>query len=331
MFRRVGTSPNATEEPDSQPASEGVSAFFARVLDQLSLSAWFPAALLTASGALLIQFRRQGSIDIWQALSSITGDKLRLLLLAVPTLLLGTLITQAFSFEAIRTLEGYWRRRGLAAWTARWMIKRHVSKKSALDLKRSAAAQKAFAVARPRLLAKHSHAIVNALEMQMLEYDEPELSPEDEEKFRQMNWRSRCDAWDLARVDALAQQAKDYPITSRVLPTKLGNVIRATEDSLKHAGQDVEGFALRRRSTVSRRVQTQHDQFRTRLDMYCTLVFASALLCALTVGLLVGQVAWTAVTGLFLCFAALAIASYGAAIASARGYGTALKQMDDSQ
>jgi hypothetical protein len=40
---------------------DGLSAFVARVLDQLSLSAWFPAALFTVSLAILLQFRRQGS------------------------------------------------------------------------------------------------------------------------------------------------------------------------------------------------------------------------------------------------------------------------------
>jgi hypothetical protein len=162
----------------------------------------------------------------------------------------------------------------------------------------------------------------------MLELAAPELSPEDEAKVAHMSWRSMCNAWDLAKVDHWASQEDDFPVASRVLPTKLGNVLRATEDSLRHADQDVEGFALRRRGTVSERVQLQHDQFRNRLDMYCTLVFTSGALAILTVALLTGRIAPLLVALVTSGFIVLAAASYGAAIASARGYGTALKQMD---
>lgn len=305
-----------------------MSAFAARVLDQLALSAWLPAALFTGAGALLIQFRLQRSLDVPAALSAISADKLQLLILALPTLVIATLITQAFSFESIRTLEGYWRRRGLAQMFRTIMIKRHVRRKERLSRWRRTAAQQAFAVARPRLLVHNTHAVVNALESQMLGLAPPDMSPADETKVARMTWRSMCDAWDLAKVDQWASQENDYPVASRVLPTKLGNVLRATEDSLTHADQDVEGFALRRRATVSERVQLQHDQFRTRLDMYCTLVFTSGVLTILTVALLTSRIAPLLIALVTTGFLGLAAASYGAAIASARGYGSALKQMD---
>lgn len=40
---------------------DGLSAFVARILDQLSLSAWLPAAFLSASLALLLQFPHNGA------------------------------------------------------------------------------------------------------------------------------------------------------------------------------------------------------------------------------------------------------------------------------
>lgn len=146
-----------------------------------------------------------------------------------------------------------------------------------------------------------------------------------------MSWRSRCDPWDLARVDHLTAEQADYPLTSRVLPTRLGNVIRATEDGLRHAGQDVEGFALRRRETVPERVRLQHDQFRSRLDMYCTLVFAGAALAVLAVVLLAGKVAALPLVAETTVFVLLAATSYGAAIASARGYCATLREMDAAE
>jgi hypothetical protein len=313
--------------PPAVPA--GVSAFVAKVLDQLSLSAWLPAALLTASLTLLLQFRAQLSADVTQALAAITSEPLRLLILTLPVLIIGTLVTQAFSFEAIRVLEGYWRRRGLPSLASNLLIRWHVSRKQRLERRRLKAAREAFATVRPILLQSGlSHAVVNGLESQALEIDLPRLSEDEKEVVDQMGWRSFCQAWDLARIDQLALQEKDYPSSSRVLPTKLGNVIRATEDSLSQSGQDLEGFALRRRTAVSARTQLQHDQFRTRLDMYCTLVFVSGLLVVVTPLLLMGRLENLQVVGITVGFLALAITSYNAAIASARGYCVALKQMD---
>jgi nucleotide-binding universal stress UspA family protein len=312
------------------PAPDGVSAFVARVLDQLALSAWLPAALLTVSTTLLLQLRAQRSANLAEALAAVTGDKLRLLILTIPTLVLATLVTQAFSFEAIRTLEGYWRRRGPAA-VLRSLLRWHVRRRATLDKRRRDAAKRAFAVARARLLAAgNSHAIVNALESQVLGPPPADLSVEEADKLLRMSWRTRYNAWDLAVVDHLTQQWEDYPAESRVLPTKLGNFMRATEDSLRNAGEDVEGFALRRRGKVAPRVQIQHDQFRTRLDMYCTMVFVGGLLAILGAALLAGRVPLVWTTACTAGFLALSAASYGAAIASARGYGAVLKQMDQA-
>ncbi len=118
------------------------------------------------------------------------------------------------------------------------------------------------------------------------------------------------------------------------MPMQLGNVLRSTEAKLRNAGGDVSSFALRRRGLVDTRIQLQHDQFRTRLDMYCILVFVSILLAALAPLLLIrvphgdalAAVKWLIPSALFI---ALALTSYHAAIASARGYCSILRVMDD--
>jgi hypothetical protein len=89
--------------------SAGLSAFVARVLDQLSISAWLPSAFLTVAGAFLLQFRAQRSLNIATAATALTKHPPTVLILAIPVLVSTTLVTQAFSFEAIRILEGYWR------------------------------------------------------------------------------------------------------------------------------------------------------------------------------------------------------------------------------
>jgi hypothetical protein len=125
-------SPTAASGADTATGTaDGISAFVARVLDQLSVSAWLPAGFLVASFALLLQFRADKSADPLTAVRELTADPVRVLVLIVPALVLATVVTQAFSFEAIRTLEGYWHRRGPASLARKLMIKRQVRRASA--------------------------------------------------------------------------------------------------------------------------------------------------------------------------------------------------------
>jgi hypothetical protein len=172
--------------------------------------------------------------------------------------------------------------------------------------------------------------VVNALEAQVLKAPMPDLTPEENDTFARINidWRSSCSAWTLANIDHLLNDDEAYPEPNRILPTRLGNLIRATEDEL-NTGGDLQGYVLRRHAKVPRRVQLQHDRFRTRLEMYCTLVFVSASLSALTPTALLGRgISVVPIVVIAVCFAALSEASYLAAIASASGYCAALKVMD---
>ena len=316
-------SPSTANDSDSAAASpNGVSAFIARVLDQLTLSAWLPAALLTASVAVLLQFRSDRSANVLSAVRVLTADPVRVLVLIVPLLVIATVVTQAFSFEAITTLEGYWRRRGLANLARTLMIRRHVRRKKSIERRRKQATEKAFYVAEPRMLREGiPFPVVNALKAQALELIEPPLTTDERDLFRETKWREWSDAWLISEIEHLKKTWEAYPPKMhRVLPTRLGNLMRATEDRLEHAGGDVEGFALRRYATAPRLVQKEHDQFRNRLEMYCTLVFVSLSLLVLTPAILLGSgIAIAAIAIIAGGFAALSQASYLAAIASAAG------------
>jgi hypothetical protein len=252
----------------------------------------------------------------------------------IPLLVIATVVTQAFSFEAIRTLEGYWRRRGFASLASRLMIQRHVRRKKEILERERKEYAKAFRAALPDVVLHGEDVtgpVARAVEAELVGKDST-LQLQDKELQAFVNtirtWRDWAAPWRLARIDRLRVERACYPVDSRIMPTKLGNLIRATEDELKHTGGDVQGFVLRQRHTVSRRVQMQHDQFRTRLDMYCTLVFVSAFLAFITPVALIGRVGIAAVAITAGSFAVMAVASYLAAIASAGGYCTALKQMD---
>lgn len=324
-------SPGPASDSEAATPPDGVSAFIARVLDQLTLSAWLPAALLTASVAILLQFRSDRSVSVLTAIHTLTADPIRVLVLMVPLLVIATVVTQAFAFEAITTLEGYWRRRGPASLVRTLMIRRHVRRKEIIEKRRMRATERAFYVAEPRMLRQGiPFPIVNAMKAGALELEEPYLSDEERARFDKMNWRTWSDAWLISQIEHLIKEGDAYPrATHRVLPTRLGNLMRATEDELRNTDDDVEGFALRRYAMAPSLVQKQHDQFRNRLEMYCTLVFVSSSLLVLTAVILSGSGIGSVAIGIIaLGFAALSEASYLAAIASAKGYCSALKQMD---
>lgn len=326
-------SPTVASSTDATAgAADGLSAFVARILDQLSLSAWLPAAFLAASLALLLQFRSDKSADLLKAVRALTADPVRVLVLIVPVLVLVTVVTQAFSFEAIRTLEGYWRRRGPASLARTLMIKRHVRRASALTRRRQRACEIAYYSAEPRILRDDiPPLVVHAMKAQALELENPPpLTSEERDELGKRNWENWCDAWHTAKVEHLRDAEEDYPLERhRILPTKLGNLIRATEDQLQNTEDDVQGFALRRYAGTPPLIQAEHDKFRSRLEMYCTLVFVSASLLIFTILILCRSgIGVAAIIIISACFGALSEASYLAAIASARGYCSALKEMD---
>jgi hypothetical protein len=167
-----------------------------------------------------------------------------------------------------------------------------------------------------------------ALELELV--DPPNLTDEERREFEERDWQDWCDAWRIAKIEHLRVAEEAYPLKAqRILPTKLGNLIRATEDQLRHTDDDVQGFALRRYAGAPPLVQAEHDKFRSRLDMYCTLVFVSAILLIFTpLILLQSGIGIAQIVIISVGFGMLSQASYLAAIASARGYCSALWEMD---
>jgi len=217
------------------------------------------------------------------------------------------------------------------------MTRRHIHKKKVIVTRWRKESAEAFSLALPRMILDGGDvpgSVARAVEAQLAGTgaDLSKLEAGDLEVLSKTmkEWRYKAEAWRLARIDRLIAEKEAYPVDSRVLPTKLGNLLRATEDKLQHTGGDVRGFVLRRRGLVSPRIQVQHDQFRTRLDMYCTLVFVSAFLAVIAPLALVGRTGIIPITITAGSFIMMSVASYLAAIASADGYCSALRQMDEA-
>lgn len=314
------------------PPAPGLLAFVVRILEQLSLSAWFPGALLSASMALLWTFRTQDEgIDLPSALGTLTEDAVAALLLTIPILMLATAITQAFSYAAIRILEGYWYGQGPVAVARRIMIQRHVRIRTDMDQRRDARTLNAFmAVEDDMIQAEVSDRVRQAWRAQ-IEGNTVDRSSFDENDHLNFayGWRRFADAWRLAEIDDLRTRRTEYPEPHRILPTQLGNVLRSTEDVLELGEEGLEGYVAAHRHLMPLNTRVQHDQFRTRLDMYSIMVFVCAFLVALTPVLLWGDVDDREhVLLIMTIFTALTLSSYRAAVFSAQGYCSVLREID---
>ena len=145
----------AAETP--APDLAGVSAFLAKVLDQLSLSAWLPGTLFAVSVTVLAKFQARGDTDLAAVISDVSRNWLTVLVWTVPVLLLSVLIIQASSFAAIQFLEGYgaargpgrWCRTGLIRWQA-GRLRRLEKRISRVDAARSTTASIGGRARRPK-------------------------------------------------------------------------------------------------------------------------------------------------------------------------------------
>lgn len=315
---------------------EKLSAFIAKILDQLALSAWLPAALLATSLAVLYRLRVQKNLDIPSAVADLVKDPVLVLIVTIPVVVLTTLITQSFSFEAIRALEGYWQRRWLLGWLHRVLLSFRLSRKKSFQTRVPSALDRAFMQARGSMLrARIPEAVIRAIEDDLYERPRHELEEREDRLRAALNWREYGDPTQVAKYDRLVSILREYPPDGLLMPTQLGNVLRSTEAKLRNTKGDVSSFGIRRRQLVDPRVQLQHDQFRTRLDMYCTLVFVATFLGVSSPLILLTlprdsyvEVAIWLVPSMF--FLVLAFTSYRAAVASARGYCSILRIMDET-
>ena len=151
--------PTAADVVATKPKpTETLSQFIARVLDQLSLSAWLPSAALVLAMDFIVQLslvldaKRTGPIDtIGGVLSRISATGVGGAVLLVVAIAVLTLLTQAFSFEAIRLLEGYWGTAKAVEWVAKHRVRRHADRRRKLYEHRNVLTAKAWEDAKAKI------------------------------------------------------------------------------------------------------------------------------------------------------------------------------------
>lgn len=314
---------------DKYSGSPGLSQVLGTVLQQLSVSAWVPAAMLVGNIAILLQLRADGNYKIANAAKELAGKPLGTVIILTFSLILATAVTQAFEFEVIRFLEGYFdSANGLVQAFMAMRIKRHENKQRRLLCKLEKAKNRAIDTAVKHMGQFPAH-----------ESESPGHLPSDStgghrspdgkaRDLRESEWRLLASASALYRVDSTRARLKAYPEKRRLLPTRLGNVLRAAEDNITlERGENIEGYVIRHYDQLSPALQNQHQDYRTRLDMYCCLVLVFSILGLISFAALFRIKPLWGIGIAVAIYSSMAYMSYQAAIATARNYGLIIQEI----
>lgn len=327
----------ATLAPDDRGrrGAGGISAFIARILEQLSPNSWLPAMFLLGNVAVLFELDPSGwKLGLGGAVSRLMRMGWGTLVILLFAVVLATIAIQAFEFELLRVLEGYWRRpAGLVRWGER-RIKRH----RRLYLK---IVGEISEVESGWITAKLQSAILNGegedvtlwgMALKIAKHSR--VSTEETlllGKLSELRRRSAMDAETDHRLVVLKLRLEDYPKPERILPTRLGNVMRSAEDQVHlEPGATLEGFMIRHLDSLPITIADEYRIYRERLDMYCAMVLVLLALSATAILALPFSLSgfWWHIA-IPVAYLLAVWPCYNATLASARGFGGALVEADE--
>jgi hypothetical protein len=330
VTRAEANTSKATESELASPQTT-LSQLTARILDQLSVSAWLPAAVFVFLLLLVGAIRHAGG-DVADAVNAIASMKLSAVLLLFGAVILATTLTQAFEFEAIRLLEGYWGPGRVRVAVAELLCRCQTRRRERLVRRHDRAARLAFDAALPALLDDEvSPQVIKIMRARVYALPVPAGSPDHLAEANARYWLDDVPASSRRRLDAMSAALRRYPSEeSRILPSRLGNTLRYYEERVHDRGVgELENYVQAVFHQLLPHIQLEHDQFRSRLDLYSSLVlvFAVAGVIALVELEKFGLKYVLIGGGLAI---ALMFLSYRAAIASARAYGGVLEIIAES-
>jgi hypothetical protein len=327
-MRIEASAPETTGPPEivALGGRQTLSQLVAKILDQLSISAWLPAGVLILL-ALVAGSLRAADGEVGKAVSSMGDLSAASLVLLFVTIIMATVLTQAFQFEAIRLLEGYWGTGKLRSALTDVRCNRYIAKREAIWDRLKAVEDAAFDRAVLAMLADGVSAKTVDLVQRVYagQVQARQLSKKQRDKIARHPWEEYAPAAALRQRDALAAAARRFPEQDHaVRPTRLGNTLRSYEDPIEaNLRGPIEGFVQEVFHRLPASLQSEHDQLRSRLDLYCSLVVVFVLSGVVGVGLL-ADVNDLESAGAGVLAVALGWLSYRAAITSARYYGTLL-------
>jgi hypothetical protein len=327
-------SEQASADPNADGGADGISGFLTRILDQLSLSSWLPAIMVICNLAVLLQLGSQKNLDISAAVLRLAGKPLGILVVLVLGIIVASIATQAFEFESIRLLEGYWGSFRMLAWWSRICTGHHVRHLRGLRTRLERLTDRAFDSAIQSMDGNQVPPDLIEI-IGRIHRDEPLTGCDAKlvSRARTLDWRRFARADILHRVDATETLILAYPQPHRILPTTLGNTLRSREDQLtRETEENLEEFVLRRYQQMNSDLKAQHRRFRSQLNIYCLLTLIFLGLAVLSAALLSAETRSIAgATAFAAVYLVSSLVSYRAAISSARGYVSVLRVIGSGQ
>jgi hypothetical protein len=309
-----GDSPSRTGETLTQ--------LLARILDQLSISSWLPSIFVVTAAVVYGNLAvNGGKVDTTvDSVAHMGGGPIGLLVGAV---VLTNVLTQAFEFEAIRMLEGYWGSSRITRALAALPLRRQIGRVERLEGRRGRLRVKAYAEIG---VCERDTPEVRAAKQRILVGEPPDVEHPAAAQIAELaGWQSAVGASTVRGIEAVERELESFPSAVHdVLPTRLGNTLRAYEErAAAGSAGPLEGSVQRVFHQLPMPMQLEHDQFRHRLDLYCNMTLLCLLSGAAGAGVL-STVGWKHVVVAAGASAVLAWLFYRSAVASAAGYGQVL-------
>lgn len=309
-------------------AANGLSQVAGKVFEQLSLSSWFPAAVLVGNAAVLIQMHTDRDPSVGAAVQALTAKPLGILIVVLFALVIATVVTQAFEYATIQVLEGYDWARGPGRFLLAACIRRHHAKWSSLVDRTVRLRETAFEQARAAMADELDSAVLEVIERRVYGNPVGDLDIDMVAQAKSINWLIYLPAEVRYQMHDLEYRLRAYPEPSRLMPTRLGNRMRAAEDTLVLGeGENLAGYVMRHQDRLPATIRHEHHTYRARLDMYCSLVPVFVVLAAGSAAALhtvAGLPVLLAVAAGYLVAGRVA---YEAAVASAEGWADAVQEI----
>jgi hypothetical protein len=304
-------------------ARETLSQFIARVLSQLSLAAWLPSVVLVGSLYVVFEARRPALDRTTTFPELLASVRLSTLALMAAAVIAFTLLTQAFAFGAIRMLEGYWFRPD-SKFGIRLLRRSEGRIRQLQSAETEALAEaKQKAIRRMRNDSTLDQRIVSVLDGLLFGYA-TSATVDELSKASRLVWADYLDPTDHRKLERIRSDIRDYPPRpARALPTRIGNIIRGAEDRARPKSPDpLSGWIIDVFNELPEAMREQHDEHRTRLDLYASLIPVFILVQTLSMALLWSY--WSRMALALGISFILMLVSYAGAIAGARGYAQTL-------
>ena len=334
------------EKAATKIQSDNLSQLVARIFNQLALSAWLPSAFLVLAATFVIVLGQYVGMpgmhpfeEITAALRALGDTKFTALVLMLVAIVVLTMLTQAFSFEAIRFLEGYWGESAMMLAFAQQRCVHYGQTRQALDADLASLKVQVWPLVDLKIRDEQreygdrgqdpelTDAMILRLRYAVTGEDiGPDITAQEQAVVDGYDWVPYAPQAERRRMEILEHRRQDYPQADEAQPTRLGNILRHYE-SLTSAST-VETMVEEVFDDLPFSLQIAHDEQRGRLDLYCSMIFVWVALVALAL-IRFNWHHWGYSVGALGLGALGVVLTYRASLSSARHYGSLLLQIDE--